>query len=127
MYWKARLQELPARLPSADLRRRALKVSDDIRAFLDEWNRNEPPSPTPETWNDAIEAGMRYARRRMDAYSRQFSSTALHLRHEPAKRGLYDHELDSFADFSSNPIGIRFVGQDVSGILCVKRMGDRHV
>ena len=111
-----RLQELPARLPSADLKRHVLKVSNDILAFLDEWNRNEPPSPTPETWNAAIEAGMQYSRRRMDAYSSQFSSTVLHLRHELAKRGLYDRELDSFADFPTNPIGVRFVGQHLGAL-----------
>lgn len=99
-----------------DLKTRALLLSAEILRFLAERQQQEPPMPRPETWNNDVDAMIRFHRETMSLYSQRFASRVIAFRDAFAQGGLVDRELDSFYEHPTNPIGIRIVGERIGAL-----------
>lgn len=100
----------------ASLKERAVHLSADILSFLTQRRAGEPPLPKRETWDQDVQASIRYSQQTMSIYSETFGAKVIAIHDELASKGITDKELDSFYEHPTNPIGIRIVGEHIGAL-----------
>jgi len=98
------------------LKERAIRLSADILSFLTQRQAGEPPLPRRETWDQDVQAEIRYMQQTMALYSQTFAAKVIAMRDELARKGITDKELDAFYEHPTNPIGIRIVAEHLGAL-----------
>lgn len=102
--------------PNLELKRQATKLSAEILQFLTDRQVGEPPIPRPSTWEQDMQAQIKYMQQTIAFYSQMFAPRVIAMHDELAKQGFRDGQLENFYEHPTNPIGIRIVGERIGAL-----------